>query len=224
MKASRPLFSPRAMASQTSESIDSVTVGSIGRPCITRHVLSRTTTVHCPGSRPDRSKRITASTPAAAAGSKTCGNPCTAAGAVVGWNVVAMPRPPCGASVPTRSRGRKGIRTRIARALRAPQGASILDPETRMRSDLSITERILNVLRPYASNWSGTLGRGDLVIPQREIPRVIHEILDAVHDDAASRKEAGDRELFDVLMTARRSASVQDQAELLRRHFLILLR
>ena len=93
-----------------------------------------------------------------------------------------------------------------------------------MRSDRSLTERILNVLRPYASNWSGTLGRGDLVIPQREIPRVIHEILDALHDDATSRKEAGDRELFDVLMAARRSASVQDQAELLRRHFLILLR
>jgi hypothetical protein len=93
-----------------------------------------------------------------------------------------------------------------------------------MRSDRSITERILNVLRPYASNWSGTLGRGDLVIPQREIPRVIHEILDALHDDAATRKEAGDRELFDVLMAARRSASVQDQADLLRRHFLILLR
>jgi len=82
-----------------------------------------------------------------------------------------------------------------------------------MRSDRSVTERILNVLRPYASNWSGTLGRGDLVIPQREIPRVIHEILDALHEDAATRKEAGDRELFDVLMAARRSASVQDQAD-----------
>jgi len=93
-----------------------------------------------------------------------------------------------------------------------------------MRSDRSVTERILNVLRPYASNWSGTLGRGDLVIPQREIPRVIHEILDALHEDASTRKEAGDRELFDVLMAARRSASVQDQADLLRRHFIILLR
>jgi len=93
-----------------------------------------------------------------------------------------------------------------------------------MRNDRSITERILNVLRPYASNWSGTLGRGDLVIPQREIPRVIHEIVDALHEDAASHKEAGDQELFDVLMAARRSASVQDQANLLRRHFLILLR
>ncbi len=92
------------------------------------------------------------------------------------------------------------------------------------RSDRSITERILNVLRPYASNWNGTLGRGDLVIPQREIPRVIHELLDALHDDVAARKEAGDRELFDVLKAGRRSESIQDQANLLRRHFLILLR
>ncbi len=92
-----------------------------------------------------------------------------------------------------------------------------------MRGDRSSTERILNVLRPYASNWTGSLGRGDLVIPQREIPRVIHEILDALTDEAA-QKEAGDRELFDVLMTARRSASVQDQADLLRKHFRILLR
>jgi len=93
-----------------------------------------------------------------------------------------------------------------------------------MRSDRSITERILNVLRPYASNWSGTLGRGDLVIPQREIPRVIHEIVDALHEESTTRKEAGDREIFEVLMSARRSASVQDQADLLRQHFLILLR
>lgn len=93
-----------------------------------------------------------------------------------------------------------------------------------MRTDRGTTERILSVLRPYASNWSGTLGRGDLVIPQREIPRVIHDILDAVHEDAATHKEAGDRELFDALMMARRSASVQDQADILRRHFLILLR
>jgi hypothetical protein len=92
-----------------------------------------------------------------------------------------------------------------------------------MRGDRSSTERVLNVLRPYASNWTGSLGRGDLVIPQREIPRVIHEILDALTDEAAE-KEAGDRELFDVLMVARRSASVQDQAELLRKHFRILLR
>jgi hypothetical protein len=92
-----------------------------------------------------------------------------------------------------------------------------------MRGDRGITERVLNVLRPYASNWTGTLGRGDLVIPQREIPRVIHDILDALRDDGAE-KEAGDQELFDVLMSARRHASVQDQAGLLRKHFRILTR
>ena len=92
-----------------------------------------------------------------------------------------------------------------------------------MRSDRSVTERLLNVLRPYASNWTGTIGRGDLVIPQREIPRVIHEILDALRDDVEN-KEASERDLVDVLMAARRSESVQDQACLLRRHFRILLR
>jgi hypothetical protein len=92
-----------------------------------------------------------------------------------------------------------------------------------MRADRNATERLLSVLRPYASNWTGTLGRGDLVIPQREIPRLIHEILDAVQDEVTA-KEAGDQELVGVLMSARRSASVQDQAEILRRHFRILLR
>jgi hypothetical protein len=92
-----------------------------------------------------------------------------------------------------------------------------------MRGDRNATERILNVLRPYASNWTGSLGRGDLVVPQREIPRLIHEILDAVQDEAAL-KEVGDQELVQVLMTARRSASVQDQADVLRKHFRILLR
>jgi hypothetical protein len=92
-----------------------------------------------------------------------------------------------------------------------------------MRADRSLTERILAVLRPYASNWSGTLGRGDLVIPQRDIPRVVHEVLDAMHEEAGW-EEAGDRELFDVLMTARRTASVQDQVQALRRHFTIVKR
>jgi hypothetical protein len=90
-------------------------------------------------------------------------------------------------------------------------------------SDRGLTERILAVLRPYASNWSGTLGRGDLVIPQRDIPRVVHEILDAMVEETG-REEAGDHELFQVLMAARRTASVQDQAQLIRRHFTVLKR
>ena len=90
-----------------------------------------------------------------------------------------------------------------------------------MRSDRSLTERILGVLRPYASNWSGTLGRGDLVIPQRDIPRVVHEILDAMHDESGW-EEAPEREVVEALLAMRRSASVQDQADRLRRQFMLL--
>ena len=89
-----------------------------------------------------------------------------------------------------------------------------------MRSDRSLTERILGVLRPYASNWSGTLGRGDLVIPQRDIPRVVHEILDAMHDENGW-EEVGEREVVEALLALRRSPSVQDQAQGLRRQFAI---
>ena len=91
-----------------------------------------------------------------------------------------------------------------------------------MPADRSATEKILNVLRPYASNWSGTLGRGDLVIPQREIPRLIHEILDSVRDLGERRGEASELDVFQALNEARRLPSVQDQAERLRRTFLIL--
>jgi hypothetical protein len=89
-----------------------------------------------------------------------------------------------------------------------------------MRSDRSLTERILGVLRPYASNWSGTLGRGDLVIPQRDIPRVVHEVLDAMHEENGW-EEASERELVEALLAIRRSPSVQDQAERLRQQFAI---
>lgn len=93
-----------------------------------------------------------------------------------------------------------------------------------MSGDRSATERILNVLRPYASNWSGTLGRGDLVIPQREIPRLIHEILDAVREAGERRGEASEMEIFQVLTGARHLPSVQDQVERLRNAFLIVKR
>ena len=93
-----------------------------------------------------------------------------------------------------------------------------------MRGDRALTERILNVLRPYGSNWSGTLGRGDLVIPQREIPRVIHEILDAVHELTEVHREAPEGEIFQALMESRRLPSVQDQLTALRKRFLIVSR
>jgi hypothetical protein len=97
-------------------------------------------------------------------------------------------------------------------------------PSPVMSAEKSVTEKILHVLRPYASNWSGTLGRGDLVIPQREIPRVIHEILDAVHELTEIRREAPEGEVFRVLMESRRLPSVQDQLSALRKRFLIVSR
>jgi hypothetical protein len=93
-----------------------------------------------------------------------------------------------------------------------------------MSADRSATEKILNLLRPYAANWSGTLGRGDLVIPHRDIPRLIHEILDAVREPCERPGEASDTEVFQVLSEAQRLPSVQDQVSRLRAGFIITKR
>jgi hypothetical protein len=93
-----------------------------------------------------------------------------------------------------------------------------------MAADRSATEKILNLLRPYAANWSGTLGRGDLVIPHRDLPRLIHEILDAVHEPAEPPAEVADSEIFQALIDARRLPSIQDQVARLRASFLITKR
>jgi len=93
-----------------------------------------------------------------------------------------------------------------------------------MSADRVITERILNVLRPYASNWSGTLSRGDLVIPQAEVPRVIREILGAVREVVERHGEAADLEVFQTLMASRKAVSVQGVVAELRKKFLILNR
>jgi hypothetical protein len=93
-----------------------------------------------------------------------------------------------------------------------------------MSAEKAITERLLSVLRPYASNWSGTLSRGDLVIPQAEIPRLIREIVSAAQDIVERHGEAGDLEIFQTLMSARATASVQDQVAELKKRFLILAR
>ena len=86
------------------------------------------------------------------------------------------------------------------------------------------TEKILDVLRPYAANWSGSLGRGDLVVPQREIPRLINDLLDAITQSADAEGEVSDNELFLALTDAQRSRSVQDQVAKLRQSFRILKR
>jgi hypothetical protein len=88
----------------------------------------------------------------------------------------------------------------------------------------TIAEQIRQILRPYSVNWSGLRGRGDLVIPQREIAQVVDEIEDALRDGGDPPREASDPELFDALMETRRSGSVQTQMELLRRRFKIVCR
>lgn len=96
------------------------------------------------------------------------------------------------------------------------------EAQHRVTAEKRISEQILNVLKPYASNWSGTLSRGDLVIPQREIPRLIDEILDSVEALNLRHGEVSDRDVFEALMSARSASSVQDQVAALRRHFVIL--
>jgi hypothetical protein len=93
-----------------------------------------------------------------------------------------------------------------------------------MLDDRILCEKILELLRPYASNWSGSLRRGDLVIPQVEVSRVVQEITSAVQEALGDRSEASERRVFEFLSESRRLSSVQDQAKLLREHFLVLER
>ena len=79
----------------------------------------------------------------------------------------------------------------------------------------------MNALRPYASNWSGTLGRGDLVIPQAEIPQLVQEILRSVDDVLGLAGEASDFEVFEAVREGQRLASLQDRVADLRRRFRI---
>lgn len=80
------------------------------------------------------------------------------------------------------------------------------------------------MLRPYAANWSGSLGRGDLVVPQREIPRLINDLLAAIAQTAEADAEVSDADLFHALVEAQRSPSVQEQVARLRRGLRILKR
>jgi hypothetical protein len=92
-----------------------------------------------------------------------------------------------------------------------------------MGDERGVSVRIREVLIPYASNWTGTLGRGDLVVPQRAIPQLIEDILDVLGEEVAPA-EASEREVFEVLMAASRHASVQEQAAVLRQKFRLVRR
>lgn len=62
------------------------------------------------------------------------------------------------------------------------------------------------------------------MISQNEVPRLIREIVNAVHEIVERHGEAGDLEVFQTLMTSRASPSIQDQVVELKRRFLILTR
>ncbi len=86
------------------------------------------------------------------------------------------------------------------------------------------SDKILRLLRPYAANWSGSLARGDLVIPQREIAGLVHEICELIHEAASPEPEVSESELFQALNDARRLPSLQDQVARLHTSFRILKR
>jgi hypothetical protein len=82
-----------------------------------------------------------------------------------------------------------------------------------------VTDRVREILLPYGSGFTGTIARGDVVVPQREVPKLLREIAEAAL--VAGGGEVGDRELFDALTEASRRSSVQDQVAYLRTRFRI---
>jgi hypothetical protein len=86
-------------------------------------------------------------------------------------------------------------------------------------ADKAITERILTVLRPYASGR--TLRRGDLVIPQAEVPRTFARSPASYGDRRAARRSGGSRRLSRADDESR-LPSIQDPVADLKRRFLIL--
>jgi hypothetical protein len=93
----------------------------------------------------------------------------------------------------------------------------------RMNAGREVREKLLEILRPYGSPWSGAIARGDLVIPQREIPKLVREIIEVLQS-APGQQEADEREVFAALMDVRRVQSVQKQATAIRKRFRIFAR
>jgi hypothetical protein len=86
------------------------------------------------------------------------------------------------------------------------------------------SDKILDLLRPFAANWSGTLKRGDVVIPKDELPKLVDQLTCVAREIGGNRSEASDTEVFHALRDASRFTSLQDQVALLRRQFYIARR
>ncbi len=83
--------------------------------------------------------------------------------------------------------------------------------------------RILDVLRPFAADWSGTLQRGDVVVSKDDLPKLVDQLATVAREIGAG-SEASDTDVFHVLRQASRSSSLQDQVGILRREFRITRR
>lgn len=85
-------------------------------------------------------------------------------------------------------------------------------------------ERLRKVLEPFAASFSGSLGRGDLVIPQGEVDALVKAILEAVRGATNEENEVSEHDLFEALAESRQLRSVQQQATRLRSRFRIRAR
>ena len=88
-----------------------------------------------------------------------------------------------------------------------------------MADSLELAERVLDVLRPFASNWNGSLRRGDLVIPQGDVSRIASQIVDVIADVLGPGNEVDDHALFLALRDLERLPALQDRAAALKRRF-----
>ncbi len=94
----------------------------------------------------------------------------------------------------------------------------------RPNREQSLADRILHLLRLYSSNWTGTVGRGDVVIPQREMAHLVRDLLSLFKQAQELPGEASEAEVFQTLMESQRLSSVQDRVSALRKRFLIIER
>ena len=84
-----------------------------------------------------------------------------------------------------------------------------------------VTDRLREILRPYGSRFTGAIARGDLVVPQRDVPKLLHDVAEAALS-LADGGEAGDRDVFDALVDAEHHhSSIQDRVGYLKRRFRI---
>ena len=88
-----------------------------------------------------------------------------------------------------------------------------------MSQSHELKQKILELLSPFSSDWSGTLSKGDLVIPQQQLSTLVSRIAELLQSSGPG--ETSEREVFEALRELRDLPSLQDQASQLLSKFLI---